>query len=416
MLTKFVTIGIIYAISFLGYNPSDFLNILPTQIKSALEQNVSTSTNSQTNTQTNSNTNLKEQATTSVTIPKEIRPTQKTQPKKGEATSSQNTTENIPPKIIVSAEQIKIPKTNLATSSTTTSPAITQNITSQTSGNLLSNSSTVDQKISAAVVNIYCQAIRGSQIEIVVGSAVQIDPSGVYLTNAHVAMYVMLSDTEPSGTVSCFIREGEPAKKIYEAKSIYVPSAWIYSHTNAFKIGTELTGTGEKDYALVKRGNSNPNLNSSDFPAEWSAPLAQNIPLKGENITLVGYPVFDKSTITSALYLLNIPSTVLNSFNLNSLSNALLDSGSTRMAQVGSSGGGAFDSNGNLFGIMDASINNTPGELPSERIIGINYIKNDILRDTGKSFESFLTNANSESENFIKNSAPALSKVLISNQ
>ena len=65
---------------------------------------------------------------------------------------------------------------------------------------------------------------------------------------------------------------------------------------------------------------------------------------------------------------------------------------------------------------MDAEIDNTPGELPSERIIGINYIKNDILKDTGKSFENIISNANTESQNFIKNSAPALSKILIDGQ
>ena len=410
MLTKFFTVGIIYTISFLGYNPNDFLNVLPAPIKSVFEQSISTPISLQTKTQTNfSPKNLNGQATTTAN-----NFNQETKPKKGTATSSETKEKLAPTK---NTPKIQVSKTPIIIVATSTPPQpIPQNNPIKTSGNLLSAFASINEKISSSVVNIYCQAVRGSYIETVVGSAVEIDPSGIYLTNAHVAIYVMISDVSTPGNVSCYIRESGPAKKIYEAKSIYIPSDWVYAHTNAYKMGVELTGTGENDYALIKRGITNPNLSANDFPAEWSAPLAQNIPTKGENIILAGYPVYDKSTISSALYLLTSPSTILNSFNLNGEPNALLDSNSTRMAQIGSSGGGAFDSSGNLFGIMDAAINNTPGELPSERIIGINYIKNDILRDTGKSFESFLANANSESQNFIQNSAQTLSKVLTNSQ
>ena len=417
VLTKLIAVGIIYTISFLGYNPNDFLNILPAPIKSVFEQSTTSPVTEQISTTTeipivrkiSTSTPVKTEkknitATSSITLDKIL-------PQKTNKLLQTSTTQTIH----LGELKGQATKTIIIATSTIPQP-ITQNNPIQTSGNLLSASASISEKISDSVVNVYCQAIRGSQIETVVGSAVEIDPSGVYLTNAHVALWVMLSDTQPAGTVSCFIREGSPAKKIYSAETVYIPSDWIYAHTNAYEIGIELTGTGENDYAIIKRGIANPNLNANDFPQEWSATIAPNIPSKGENITLAGYPVFDKSTISSALYLLANPSTVLNSFNLNGEENALLDSDSTKLAQVGSSGGGAFDSNGNLFGIMDAAINNTPGELPSERIVGINYIKNDILKDTGKSFENIISNANSESQNFIKNSAPTLSEVLISNQ
>ena len=411
MLAKFFAIGIIYTMSFLGYNQSDYSFLLPSSIKSIIEQGTTTDNENvlpvskQTIQTENISTNKNKQIET------------KKETKKIVATTSVVNTKIILPNKISSTTQI-INTNELEVMATTTLPKVLiyKNNTSPIFGKLLSSTSSVDEKISSSVVNVYCQAIRGSNIETITGSAVQVDPSGVYITNAHVAIYVMLSDTEPVGTVSCYIRENSPAKKIYEAKSVYIPSSWISSHANAYKIGIELVGTGEKDYALIKRGNSNPTLNQNDFPSEWSSPLATILPIKGQNIILSGYPVFDKSVISSALYLMTNNSSILNVFNLNGESNSLFDSESTKLAQIGSSGGGAFDQQGNLFGIMGAAINNTPGELPSERIIGINYIKSDILKDTGKTFESLLQNNKTESLNFIKNIAPSLSKVLISNQ
>lgn len=413
MITKFITLGIISAMSFLGYSLNDYANYLPTPIKIILEQDISPVTDSQATT----SKQIVQTQITQVNI--QPQPKQKNQKKKT-ATSTTTSVKITPEKTNPTIPNIPtvpaiLPTITIPATTTTQVAPFQQYTSAQTSSNLLSLNAPASQKIADSVVNIYCQAIRGSYIETVTGSAVEIDPSGVYLTNAHVAIYVMLSDTQPAGNISCYIREGGPAKKIYEAKSVYVPSAWVYSHKNAYTLGVELTGTGEKDYALIKRGASNPALGQNNFPTEWAAQLVSNLPTKGQNIILSGYPVFDKSVITSALFQMTNNSSILNIFNLNGEANALFDSDSTKLAQIGSSGGGAFNTDGNLFGIMDASINNTPGELPSERIIGINYIKDDILRDTGKSFESFITNANSESENFIKNSAPALSQVLTSN-
>ncbi len=395
--------------SFLGYSPNDYSYLLPSPIRSIIQEDISTPTNGQLSTTTNTE------------IPTKVSTSSLIQIKKDQSTTTSST---ISPKKIQPIQSstttpINIQTRSVIATSTTilsTSTTIIQNNQTNSSGNFLSSSAPVNEKISSSVVNIYCQARRGSYIETITGSAVEVDPSGVYLTNAHVAIYVMLSDTEPTGTVSCYIREGNPVKKIYEARSVYVPSSWVYSHKNAYSLNIELTGTGEKDYALIKRGISNPNLKTSEFPSEWSSPIITNLPTKGQDIILSGYPVFDKSVVSSALYLLTSDSSILNIFDLNNEPSALFDSLSTRLAQIGSSGGGAFDTQGNLFGIMDAEIDNTPGELPSERIIGINYIKNDILKDTGKSFENIISNANTESQNFIKNSAPALSKILIDGQ
>ena len=407
MLTKLIATGIIFAMSFLGYAPNDYSNFLPALIKSIVEQNISVPTNN----------NLESTSSEKTQTDTQTKIEQNNQTKKNTTNSNIIKTKNISTQENTKIESTSTPENiKLQSSTNPTQPVILQNSNSQIVGKLLDQTSTINEKISASVVNVYCQAIRGSSIETVTGSAVQVDPSGVYLTNAHVAIYVMLSDTEPTGTVSCYIRESSPAKKIYEAKSVYIPSSWINSHTNAYKLGIELIGTGEDDYALIKRGNSNPNLKQSDFPSEWSSSLESSLPTKGQNIILSGYPVFDKSIISSALYLMTNNSSILNAFNLNGKPDSLFDNESTKLAQIGSSGGGAFDLQGNLFGIMDAAINNTPGELPSERIVGINYIRNNILKDTGKSLESIISNAEQESKNFIQNYAPSLSKVLISNQ
>ncbi len=403
--------------SFLGYSPKDYFNFLPTPIKLIVEQNISISPNNITVTSTEkTQVNIQTSSEQNNQIKKITFNSNIINAKKVSPFEISSTTKNISIKKIINTESTSTPENiKIASSTIFVQTVIPQATSSQIAGKLLDQNSTVNEKISSSVVNVYCQAIRGSSIETITGSAVQVDPSGVYLTNAHVAIYVMLSDTEPAGTVSCYIRESSPAKKIYEANTVYIPSSWVNSHINAYKIGIELTGTGEKDYALIKRGSSNPNLKQNDFPFEWSSSLTSSPPLKGQNIILSGYPVFDKSIISSALYLVTSNSLILNAFDLNGEPNSLFDSESTKLAQIGSSGGGAFDQQGNLFGIMGAAINNTPGELPSERIIGINYIKNDILKDTGKSFESIISNVEQESKNFIQNIAPSLSRVLMNN-
>ena len=57
-------------------------------------------------------------------------------------------------------------------------------------------------KLKAATVNILCRMQRGGQIAHYTGSGVVIDPTGVVLTNAHVAEHVLLEqagETEAEG-------------------------------------------------------------------------------------------------------------------------------------------------------------------------------------------------------------------------
>ncbi len=382
--------------SFLGYPQKDYVDLLPKNIQNVTDPSV-IQNSAGTSTPKQSGASLPKTTTENVT--KALKPiTHKSRPKIRvvfQTTPKISTTQTSTPTTL-------IPGSNTLQIQKVFNPQ----------PQILSALANLSQKIQASTANIYCVARRGPYIEQTSGSAVEIDPSGVYLTNAHVAVYVMLADTEPDGTVLCYIREGSPAQEIYQANIVYLPSAWVYANRNAYSITTRLTGTGEKDYAIIKRGE----LLTNNPPAEWSSSIETQAPIIGETIYLSGYPVFDQSVLTSALVSITDQSSITNIYNLSNTNGALFDSAPTTMAQIGSSGGGVFDSNGNLLGIMDAEISSVPGEAPSERIVGINYIENDLQSDTGQSLQSFISNAASESQKFLQNSAPALSNILISNQ
>ena len=138
VLTKLIAVGIIYTISFLGYNPNDFLNILPAPIKSVFEQSTTSPVTEQISTTTeipivrkiSTSTPVKTEkknitATSSITLDKIL-------PQKTNKLLQTSTTQTIH----LGELKGQATKTIIIATSTIPQP-ITQNNPIQTSGNLL---------------------------------------------------------------------------------------------------------------------------------------------------------------------------------------------------------------------------------------------------------------------------------------
>lgn len=250
-------------------------------------------------------------------------------------------------------------------------------------------------KLKVATVNIFCRMQRGGQIAHYTGSGVVIDPSGVILTNAHVAEHVML---EQAGHERCFIRTGSPAANSYKAKVVYLPSTWIYNNSNNLAY-QNITGNGENDYAILKI-TERVSANAYDIPMPY-IPVDSRILFIGDSLTLIGYPMLSQSVsfLESGLYSLEESSTVTSVSGYDGRSPDVITTSPTPLATNGSSGGAIISSDGKLVGLMDAATTDSYSGRPAIQGITISYIERS-LATQGKSLSLIIANATNESAVF----------------
>jgi len=259
--------------------------------------------------------------------------------------------------------------------------------------------------VKAATVNILCKMPAGNQIAHYSGSGVVIDPSGIILTNAHVAEHILL---EQAGRETCFIRTGSPASNSYKAKIVYFPDTWL--ERNKFNLGQILTGNGEYDYAFLML-SSRVSASAYDVPLPYLAPELNGFSI-GTSITMAGYPILSQnvSILNSALYLLTTPSTIKIIGGYDGRSSDVINSGATSIAEHGSSGG-AIASNDKLIGIIDSTVIDRESGGKAVQGITLSYI-NRSLQQIGKSIQSLIDNAQSEASSFATNKVQTLSSML----
>ncbi len=263
-----------------------------------------------------------------------------------------------------------------------------------------------EDRLKQATINILCTLKSGNQIAYFSGSGVVIDPSGVILTNAHVAEHVLL---EQAGRESCSIRTGSPAVESYKAIVIFLPDAWIES--NKFNIGMQaITGTGENDYAFLAL-TSRTSRSAPDVPLPF-IPINASSPNTGSSIIMAGYPLLSNSVslLNNGLYLLTSPSIINSIAGFDGRSTDVIDTTPSSLAEHGSSGGAIVDSGYNLIGIIDSTVIDPVTGHNAIQGITTSYIKRS-LENKGKSINLLIENAKEESDAF-KTKINSLSSML----
>lgn len=244
----------------------------------------------------------------------------------------------------------------------------------------------------AAIVNIYCTSITAKQIRTTTGSGFFVHPSGVILTNAHVAQFLLLENTGAFGDTDCIVRTGNPAAPRYHAELLYLPPAWV--EANAILIGNKSpTGTGERDYALLYVTGT---LDESPLPDIFPALAVDATPLTrrdtGEPVIAAGYPAGallrggtdtdllqrEASTSISELY----------TFTENR-ADVIALRGST-MGEQGASGGPIVNDKGAVIGMITTRGNDEVDGIGSLRAITMTHINNTITEETGASLRTNL--------------------------
>lgn len=267
---------------------------------------------------------------------------------------------------------------------------------------------TIEPATRSALVNILCMP-RGGTLRPISGSGVIIDPRGVILTNAHVAQYVMLSQS-PLINLSCTIRGGSPASNHWKAQILYIPPIWVEDHFSNIN-ADHVAGTGEHDYALLlivsdTQGNA---INSPlpYLPIE----TRENVAFKDDTILIAGYPAEFVGGIATqqGLYAATSLSTIKQLLTFQTTSVDVFSLGGVIAAQGGSSGGPVVNAWRRVVGLIVTTSEGATTDARDLHAMSLNYIDRDLSATAGQTLESMLDkNVSRESSEFTDKIAPEL--------
>jgi len=239
-----------------------------------------------------------------------------------------------------------------------------------------------------AIVNIYCTYTTSTFVRTTTGTGFFVSPGGVILTNAHVAQFFLLENTDALGNTECIIRSGSPATPKYTAELLYISPAWVQEHAKLINEPSP-SGTGERDYALLYVNNT---IDGSPLPATFPA-LKTNTDLlprsiTGTTVTASGYPA--ESLLTSGFDTDLLPreatSTITELYTFGSNYADIFSITGSKIGEHGSSGGPIVTDYGSVIGMITTKGDDVKDGTGSLRAITLSHINRTITEETGFSF------------------------------
>jgi len=263
----------------------------------------------------------------------------------------------------------------------------------------------------AALVNIICSS--NGNIHPISGSGVLIDPRGIILTNAHVAQYVLISQSSAIN-LSCVIRTGSPSRPAWKAAVLYIPPVWVDAHVKDINAGLAVRGMGEHDYALLivtATADGIPlSTQSGTFPY-LPVDTREAIGFLDDEVMSAGYPVefLGSAVAEKGLYFFSSRTTIKQLLTFGSGSVDLISLGGVMEAQSGSSGGAIVNPWGKLIGVITTTSDALTTVQRDMRALTLSYINRDMQTQMGSSLEAFLGgNVLEKAAAFNANVAPGL--------
>ncbi len=241
--------------------------------------------------------------------------------------------------------------------------------------------------IKNALVNIYCQYKTDTYIRTTTGTGVVINSKGVILTNAHVAQFLLLTDTKRSVVdANCIIRAGNPAVAKYKAELLYISPTWIFENSDVIVEETP-RGTGERDYALLYISGT---LDDTPLPTTFSAlPINTELlarGITGSSVVTAGYPAeaLFRGGADAKLIPVLASTTVRNLYTFGSMYADIFSISESPVGEQGASGGPIVTTkNRDMIGLIVTKGDERTEGLHSLRAITLSYIDRTIIEETG---------------------------------
>lgn len=273
------------------------------------------------------------------------------------------------------------PKTIIESLTTTFTP---------TAAVIVNKPSNLPDTVENSLVNIFCSQRIGNLRKTITGSGVLISNDGTVLTNAHVAEYPLVADSNKN--VVCLARSGSPASNSYSVRVVFVSPEWI--KTSGQYINTMgAPETGENDFALLKI------TNTDGTPAHLRvSPTQKDVGRVGSVVNAVSYPanVLGTKGVNAPLALVR---EALSIYDLSSFygsnggqNDTIETTPSFVVGQKGSSGGALTDQRGDLVGMI--TLTTDPDQQGHVHIKGLtmDYLHNALSTYTEGGLDSVTKN------------------------
>jgi S1-C subfamily serine protease len=234
-----------------------------------------------------------------------------------------------------------------------------------------------------AVVNIACTFTTDTAIKNTTGTGFIVDGSGVILTNAHVAQYLLLAETNALGKAACRVKTGETDTPHYHAELLYLPPAWIVANAALITEAVPM-GTGERDYALLHITKT---TDGSPLPASFpTLPFNAELLPQGtqdNEVFAIGFPAPENITPGSDLSIVAATTTISELYTFGSNYADVFSIRGSSVGAGGSSGGPVLDQSGNVIGMITTRGDDDVDGTGSLRAITISHIHRTIEEETG---------------------------------
>jgi hypothetical protein len=243
-----------------------------------------------------------------------------------------------------------------------------------------------------SVVNIRCESVSAGKIKVITGSGTVISNTGAILTAAHVAAPVYAQSL--GHNYKCFAKIKNPASGEYPITVVFIHPNWISKHFNEFDKG--YLESGEFDFAVLKL-----NIKKEDPTIRTINLLSRSTPSFVDSnisdlIKIVAYPAdsYSKNGVFSILPRKTEGNSVKSLLTLNNgteYTYNLIETETSSMGQYGASGGGVFDTSGNLIAVISNTVSTKENSVVKNKIraVSVKYINSELKKHTGKSILDF---------------------------
>lgn len=243
---------------------------------------------------------------------------------------------------------------------------------------------TPTETVADATVNIYCTYKSGSKRYSSTGSGVFVTHSGTILTNAHVALPLLLETGTGKPASTCEIRTGSPAKATYTAELLYISPDWIEGNLGELK-KKRPKGSGEGDFALLYVSGAK--KKGSALPLSFPALLPEhNVLTENASVIAAGYPAGDLTykEVERKLKLVTATTSVTSVRSFTRPFADVIMLAPSPLARPGVSGGPITTDKGSLLGIT-AAVDSSEDDERSIRAITLGHVDRLLTEDTGLS-------------------------------